>query len=108
MHVHSTQPNPYAALDALRSAQKTAAKREAEMVRKELMESASEIAGDAEMAEMEDTCVLQVDSRRQSQQQSKRRNRQGQRNSQPNTEPAVSETDQPNSEPGEDHLSDWA
>lgn len=42
MHVHGTQMNPYAALDALRSAQKTAAKRQAELVRKELLESASE------------------------------------------------------------------
>ena len=46
MHVHATQPNPYAQLDALRSAQKTAAKREAESVRKELLESASELNAD--------------------------------------------------------------
>jgi hypothetical protein len=105
MHIHATQPNPYAALDALRSAQKTAAKREAELVRKELMESASEIAGEAELS---DTCVLQVDSRQDSQRKSKRRNQQNRRNSEQDPEQQILETNQDDSEEVESHLSDWA
>jgi hypothetical protein len=108
MHIHATQPNPYAALDALRSAQKTAAQREAEMVRKELMESASELAGEAE-----DSCVIHVESRQESQRRSKRRNKKNQRNSeQQNSERHAdkqgSEQNNDNSEEAESHLSDWA
>lgn len=104
MHIHATQPNPYAALDALRSAQKTAALREAEMVRKELMESASELAGEANI---DDSCVIQVESRQESQRQSKRRNRQNQQKSEQSAEHSA-ENNQNNPEEAENHLSDWA
>lgn len=94
MHIHATQLNPYAALDALRSAQKTAAKREAELVRNELMESASDLAGEAEI---NDNCVIQIESRRQP----KKRNQQ--------SEPNRAEPEEENgSDEAEGHLSDWA
>jgi hypothetical protein len=47
MHVHSNQTNPNAQLDAMYSAQKTAAKQEAERTRKKLTEFASKLAGEA-------------------------------------------------------------
>ncbi|HTW60151.1 MAG TPA: hypothetical protein VMD99_18655 [Terriglobales bacterium] len=101
MHVHATQVNPYAALDALRSAQKTAAKREAERVRQDLMESASELAGESDLT---DACVVKLEGREQSQRRQKRRN-------QPN-EPNPSNEKQPadckEEEEGNTHLSDWA
>jgi hypothetical protein len=69
------------------------------------MESASEIAGEAEISE---ACVLQVESRQDSQRQSKRRNQQNRRNSEPDPEPQISEKDQEDTEKVESHLSDWA
>jgi hypothetical protein len=98
MHIHATQPNPYAALDALRSAEKTAARREAELVRKELMESASEVAGEAEMS---DTCVIHAESRQESRKHSRKQNRQNEKNR--------AEPEEPNeSDKSDDHISDWA
>jgi hypothetical protein len=105
MHIHATQPNPYAALDALRSAQKTAARREAEIVRQELMESASELAGEAES---DDLCIVQADERQESQQHSKRRNRHNQQNTELPPEPKSSKNNQEYSEQAQNHLSDWA
>jgi hypothetical protein len=98
VHVHATQPNPYAALDSLRSAQKTAARREAELVRKELVESASELAGEPDLI---DACVLEVEARKESQRQPRRRNQQKDRNGTKQEEPA-------DGEEGGNHLSDWA
>ncbi len=48
MRVHANQINPNLALDAMYAAQKAAAKRETARTRKKLMESASELAGEAE------------------------------------------------------------
>jgi hypothetical protein len=47
MHVHPNQTNPNAQLDAMYSAQKTAAKQEAARTRKKLSDSASRLAGEA-------------------------------------------------------------
>jgi hypothetical protein len=47
MHIHPNQSNPYAQLDAIQSAQKSEAKAAAERTRKKLMESASELSGEA-------------------------------------------------------------
>lgn len=93
MHVHGSQMNPYTALNAVQSAQKAAAAREAEIVRKDLLESASELAGDCELSEAY-VVRLRKDSRRQSKQQ----NQQNQQNQQ----------EQPGSEEADSHISDWA
>jgi hypothetical protein len=97
MHIHGPQMNPYAALDALRSAQKTAARREAELVRKELLESASELAGESDLS---DACVIKIEARRGSQRQPRRRNQQ--------KEQGRSKEEKSGSEGEEQHLSDWA
>jgi hypothetical protein len=98
MHVHATQVNPYAALDALRSAQKAESRREAELVRKELLDSASELAGEPELS---DACVVKLEARQGSQRQSRRRNQKRERNQAGSTESLASQDD-------EAHLSDWA
>jgi hypothetical protein len=97
MHAHSVQPNPYAALDALRSAQKTAAKREAELVRKELMESASEVAGESEVS---DAFVGRLEEDMNERKPPKRRNHkeQNRQKCEDSAEPEGSNR----------HLSDWA
>jgi hypothetical protein len=48
MHVHASQTNSYAQLDAMHATQKAAGKRAAERRRKKLFEFASEMAGEAE------------------------------------------------------------
>jgi hypothetical protein len=97
MHAHSIQPNPYAALDALRSAQKTSAKREAQLVRKELMESASELAGEAEIS---DIYVVGAEEHAGERGSRKRRDHeeQNRQKREDSTEPEVSGR----------HVSDWA
>jgi predicted transcriptional regulator len=97
MHAHSIQPNPYAAIDALRSAQKTAARREAELVRKELMESAAELAGESEVS---DAYVARLEEETVDQRARKRRNHKEQerRKHEHSAEPEVTHR----------HLSDWA
>jgi hypothetical protein len=97
MHAHSIQPNPYATIDALRSAQRTAAKREAESVRQELMESASELAGDSEVS---DAYVARLEGQTDERRSPKRRN-QKEQSRQKQQDSADLE------EPGR-HLSDWA
>ena len=97
MHVHATQPNPYAALDSLRSAQKTAARREAELVRQELVESASELEGDSDLSE---ACVIETEERQESQ-------RQPRRQKQPKEQDRKPEGPSDDEESAS-HLSDWA
>ncbi len=99
MHVHGTQMNPYAALDALRSAQKTAAKRQAELVRKELLESASELAGKSDLS---DACVVKLESRQEPQRQPRRRNHL--------KEQSLPQREEESADPetADNHLSDWA
>ena len=98
MHVHATQVNPYAALDALRSAQWTEAKREDERVRQELIESASELAGETET---NDDLVVQLEQREEAQKQANTRKRRRQRNQSKREDSAEDEE-------SESHLSDWA
>src|ERR1700758_4958976 len=73
MHVHANPINPYAQLDALQAAEKAAAKRGAERTRKKLMESASRLAGEAEEAEY---CIVELQSREDTEQEPKQQNRQ--------------------------------
>jgi hypothetical protein len=65
MRVHGHQINPYAQLDALRSAEKAAAKKEAARTRKKLLEFASKLAGEAE------GYVVEVGAREESREQAK-------------------------------------
>jgi hypothetical protein len=67
MRVHSNQINPYAPLDALRSAEKAAAKKEAARTRKKLSEFPSKLAGEAE------GYVVEVGAREESREQAKGR-----------------------------------
>ena len=71
MHIHPNQVNPNAQLDALYSAEKTAAKAAAERTRRKLMESASEISGEA----VEEAYVVQVESEEESQEHPTRQDR---------------------------------
>lgn len=49
MHVHPSQTNPYAQLDAMNAAQKSAAQKAAAQTRKKLSEFASTLSGEAEV-----------------------------------------------------------
>jgi hypothetical protein len=69
MHIHANQINPNAQLDALYSAQRAAAKREAANTRKKLLEFASELAGEADSGE---ACVVRVGEREEPEEQAKR------------------------------------
>jgi|HubBroStandDraft_1064217.scaffolds.fasta_scaffold86798_2 hypothetical protein len=69
MRVHTTQVNPYAQLDALHSAQKAAAKREAAKTRKKLMEGASMLSAESDYGEDR---VARASAREESQGQSGR------------------------------------
>jgi hypothetical protein len=100
MHVHASQPNPYAQLDALRSAQRTAAKREAEQVRKELIESASELAGESDFS---DLSVMEATEQDESQRHPKRG---GKRNAPVRQDPTEEEPN--DSDDAGTHISDWA
>jgi hypothetical protein len=60
MHVHANQINPAAQTDALYAAERAAAKRAAEGTRRKLLESASELAGEAES---EEGCVVKLRER---------------------------------------------
>jgi hypothetical protein len=69
MRVHTNPVNPNAQLDALYSAQRAAAKREAARTRKKLSEFASELAGENESGE---ACVVRLEGREDSQEGAKR------------------------------------
>ena len=64
MRLRGIQPNPYAQLDALRSEQRAAARREAAQVRKELIESASELAGESDFSDLRITQAEQQEESR--------------------------------------------
>jgi hypothetical protein len=109
MHIHATQINPYAALDALRSAQRADAKREAERVRQELLESASELAGESDLS---DACIIQIEEREphgedshgpEAQRQSRRQSRQKAKAANPPKQEECGGSDR-----FDNHLSDWA
>lgn len=77
MHVHPSQVNPNAQLDALYAAEKAAAKREAARTRKKLSEFASKLLGELDSG---DACVVRLGADEESQEQGKRENqRQGKR-----------------------------
>ncbi len=63
MRIHANQPNPNAQLDALCAENKAAARKRTERTRKKLLESASELAGEAS----EEDFVVNLDSLKQSQ-----------------------------------------
>lgn len=105
MRVHGPQMNPYAAIDTLRSAQKTAARREAELVRKELSESASELASEAEL---DNTFVVERETRQHSQRQPRRRNRPTEKNMLQDSANNSTDSGAPSQLASEIHLSDWA
>jgi len=98
MHVHGTQMNQQAAVNAVEAAQRVAAKREAEGVRKELVESASELAAESELSE-----AYVVTLRRDSRRQSKRRNQQNQQQAQQDQQ-----QEQSDAEESDQHISGWA
>lgn len=98
MHVHAAQVNPYAAMDTARSAQKTEANREAEIVRKELMESSAELVGESEIS---DDFVVRLEGQGESRGQPKRRTRRTENNQ-------IEREESAEPEETENHLSDWA
>jgi hypothetical protein len=98
MRVHGPQLNPYAQIDALRSAQRAAAKREAEIVRKELLDYGSELVADSDFSDLSVTA-----ERREPRKQPRQRKKQNPDDQQTrtSTEPAASED-------AFNHISDWA
>jgi hypothetical protein len=92
MHVHGNQINPNAQLDALRAAEKTAGKREAERTRKKLSAFASKLS-----AEMGFVVTLGPDEHSQSQPQQQ---------NQPNNR--RSQAGRPTSRNANNSISDWA
>jgi hypothetical protein len=95
MHVHANQINPNAQLDALYSAQRTAAKREAAGVRKKLSEFASEMAGEAET----EGCVVKLEGSEDPQERTNRQNLPDSRRKQ---------KERPDAEEEAKAISDWA
>ncbi|MGA9977540.1 MAG: hypothetical protein WBQ08_02700 [Candidatus Sulfotelmatobacter sp.] len=75
MHVHPSQINPNAQLDALYAAEKAAAKREAARTRRKLSEFASKLLGELESGE---GCVVRLGADQESQEQGKGENQQRQ------------------------------
>jgi hypothetical protein len=73
MHVHANQVNPNAQTDALYAAERAAAKRAAEGTRRKRLESASELAGEAES---EEGCVVKLGARERDEEQANPRNEQ--------------------------------
>jgi hypothetical protein len=101
MHVHASQPNPYAQLDALRSAQRAAEKRDAEQVRKELIESASELAGESDFSDLN---VMEATEQNESQRHPKR----GSKRNSPLRQDPTGEEPKDSTEDAGAHISDWA
>ena len=95
MHVHASQINPNAQLDAAYSAQRAAAKRKAAGVRKKLSEFASKMAGEGEA----EACVVKLDGSEDSEEETNRENRPERRKKQ--KEPADVEEEAK-------AISDWA
>ncbi len=96
MHVHSSQINPNAQLDAMYSAQKAAAKQEAERTRKKLAEFASRLAGEAASEDF----IVKLDESNDS---DKNKDRQDEQNSAEEfKQPAAAD-----STPANNIISDW-
>lgn len=93
MHAHAKLINPNAQLDALYSAERAAAKREATRTRKKLLEFASEIAAEAESGE---ACVVRLEGGEDSQAET---NQQGS---------GKKQTETPGEEDVDNSISQWA
>jgi hypothetical protein len=96
MHVHASQTNPYAQLDAMHATQKAAGKRAAERTRKKLLELASEEAGEADS----EAGVVKLGERESSQDEKTQQNEQAPRN-------RKKQADRMDSEAVEKSISDW-
>jgi len=97
MHIRANQTNPNAQMDALYAAGRAAAKQQAERTRKKLLESASELAGEAGTED----CVVRLSSReeeREKEAQEKEDQSQGEKKQEPDAA----------SESTEGSISDWA
>jgi hypothetical protein len=94
MRVHQNQVNPNAQLDAMYAAQRAAAKREAERTRKKLVDSASELAGEADT----EACVVKLGALQESGAETKRNFQQRTRKQKQDRDP----------EGTEGSISDWA
>ena len=95
MHIHLTQINANAQLDALYAADKAAAKREVERTRKKLLGFASELTGETDSGE---DCIVQLGPREEGHKQ------QNQQNQARHKKPK----EQMDSEGTDNSVSDWA
>jgi len=100
MHVHASQPNPYAQLDALRSAQRVAVRQEAERIRKELVESAAELVWESDFSDL-------AIAREEDRQESRRRPTRGSERKAQIKQNATGEETMEGKIAGA-HVSDWA
>jgi hypothetical protein len=99
MHIHTNQTNPYAALDALRSAEKTASRREAAQTRKKLTQASSELAG-----EVGEAVVLDLEARNNNKDKRQPAANKNQRHQSKMPVPEASA----DAENPDAHISDWA
>jgi len=95
MRVHASQINPNAQLNALYAVKKAAAKREAERIRKKLLEFASEPDGES------DSCVVGLGAHEEYQEQAKQQNQQ-------NEESRKKQEGRADPEDADNSISDWA
>ena len=100
MHIHASQINPNAQLDALYAAEKAAAKKETERTRKKLLESASALAGEAGEA-----CVVRVGTIQESREHAKPPNQQAEGRRKRDSGNKAKQAD---SQPAPQSISDWA
>jgi hypothetical protein len=99
MHVHASQVNQYAQMDALNAAEKAAAKREAARVRKKLSEFASKLLGEIDSGE---GCVVRLGAEEESQQE------QGKQQNQPRQGKATKKEEPADPRDADNSISDWA
>jgi hypothetical protein len=98
MHIHATQINLNAHLDASYAIEKATAKREAERFRKKLLESASKLAGGADSGE---GYVVGIGPREESEEQTKKQYQQ-------NQSTPKKQGDREDSDDADDAVSVWA
>jgi len=97
MHIHANQTTPNAQLDALYSAQRAAAKREAANTRKKLLEFAAELAGEADA----EACVVRLGAGEESEEPAKRQNL-------PSLGSRKKQKERADAEEADTSVSDWA
>jgi len=100
MHIHASQINPNAQLDALYAAEKAAAKKETERTRKKLSEFASVLAGEAGEA-----CVVRVGTNEEPREHARPPNQQAEDGPKRDS---GKRTKQADSERANQCISDWA